>query len=113
MKELSDKEVMEIVDSAFDRFSGSEEEIAKAIGVFIIARKIGWKPTFLLHSTATIRKYEKILGITFRDVLPEVGPLARKSVAWKLSEKVSNFWKLVKGQSTEIQRTPDWGKLKK
>ena len=38
MKELSDKEVEELVDEAFDRYAGSWDEIVKAIGEFIIAR---------------------------------------------------------------------------
>jgi hypothetical protein len=53
-----------------------------------------------------LRKYEKILGISFRDELPEVGKMADKSVAWTAVQKVSNFWKAVKGEISGI-RTPE------
>lgn len=112
MKEMTDKEVVELIDKAIDRFAGNSDELASAIGVFMIARKIGWKPTYLLHSTKTMKKYEKYLGINLRETMQDVGPKARKSVAWKAAEGISNFWKLVKGETPNV-RTPDWTHLKK
>lgn len=50
-------------------------------------RQYGWKIFYLVHSKATIRKYEKILNIKVREACPELGPLADRSVAWKACQE--------------------------
>jgi hypothetical protein len=112
MKEMTDSELVALIDKAIDNYVGVSDELINAIGVLMLGRKIGWRPTFLMHSTKSIRKYEKHLGVDFREILPEVGPKAKKSIAWKIGEGVSNFWKLVKGETPNV-RTPNWTHLKK
>ena len=73
--------------------------------------RLGWRPLFLIHSPKSIKKYEGILDVAFRDVMLEVGPKAKDSIAWKLAQKVSNFWKLVKGETSNV-RTADWKTIK-
>ena len=80
-----------------------------AIGAYVVGLKIGWKPLLLVHDKKTLSKYEKILGINFRDELPEVGELANKSIAWNAAQRVSNYWKAVKGEIPGI-RSPDMTK---
>ncbi|MDY6994879.1 MAG: hypothetical protein SVR94_20015 [Pseudomonadota bacterium] len=107
---MNDKDLIQIIDSAIDNFSGNSNELAKAIGMLTIGRKFGWKVLYLIHSKNTIRKYEKILSVDLREVLPEVGPNAHKSLAWRAVQKVGNFWKAVKGEipgvrSAEIDKS--------
>ena len=111
MPELSGTEVVELLDKAIMKYHGSAEELENAIGAFMVGRKTGWRPLFLIHSPRSIRKYEAILGVDFREVMPEVGPKAKQSVAWKIAQSVSNFWKLVKGEIPNV-KTPDWKLLK-
>ena len=58
---------------------------------------LAWKVMYLVHDRKTLGKYEKLLGIDFRKELDEVGPWAEKSRAWAAVQKVSNFWKAVRG----------------
>lgn len=111
MSELNPTELVALIDNAISSFKGQTEELENAIGAFMFGRQVGWRPLFLLHSPKSIRKYEKILSVNFREVLPEVGPKANKLVAWNLAQKVSNFWKLVKGEIPDI-RTTDWKIIK-
>lgn len=103
----SDHDLVSVVDRAMEGFRGNSSELESAIGALFVGRRFGWKVLFLIHSKATIRKYEKILGVTFRDVLPETGPLSRKSVAWVTVEKIGGFWKVVKGEKPGV-KTPDF-----
>jgi hypothetical protein len=95
-----------IVDKAIERFRGTLPELENAIGALYAGRRMGWKVLVLIHEKRTLRKYEQILGIEFREVLPDVGELAHKSVAWKAVQKLGNFWKAVKGEIKGV-RTPD------
>ena len=106
MTDLSNKKLVEIIDSSIENFKGDLTELSKAIGLLAIGRKFGWKVMYLIHSKRTIRKYEKILGVSLRDVIVDVGPRADKSLAWSAAKKVSNFWKAVSGEIPGM-RSPD------
>lgn len=111
MSELTDSELVELIDKSIMKFHGNSEELENAIGALMVGRKIGWRPLFLIHSPKSIKKYETILGTEFRDVMPEVGPKAKHSVAWKIAQTVTNFWKLVKGEIPNV-KTSDWKMIK-
>jgi len=97
-RKLSAKELTEKADDAIINFKGHAGELEKAIGMMFLGRYIGWKPILLIHDKKTIRKYEKILGIDVREVMPDIGPKAEKSGAWRVTKGLSNFWQAVKGE---------------
>lgn len=111
MPELTDIDLVKLIDKSIMKFHGNSEELENAIGALMFGRMTGWRPLFLIHSQKSIKKYETILGIEFREVMPEVGPKAKDSIAWKLAQKVTNFWKLVKGEIPNV-KTSDWKMIK-
>lgn len=86
-----------IIDKAAENFRGQADELENAIGMMMIGRLFGWKVLVIVHNKRTIRKYEEILGIKVREIFPEEGPLAYKSLGYKIARTVSNFWKAVSG----------------
>ncbi len=97
---LTDKEAqqyIQIVNKASDNFIGNFDELEMAIGMLMIGRLVGWKVLVIIHNKRTIRKYEEILGINVREMFPEVGPLAAKSLGYKAAVALGNFWKVVSG----------------
>lgn len=111
MAELSNKELIELIDNAITKFHGNSQELENAIGALMVGRKTGWKVLFLIHSPRSIKKYEGILGISFREMMPDLGPKADDSIAWSIAKKLSNFWKVVKGEVPEV-KTADWKMIK-
>jgi hypothetical protein len=79
-------------------FKGNLKFLEGAIGSMYMCEQYGWKVFYLVHDKKTIKRYEEILGINFRDCMPEIGPHAEHSVAFQALKKVSNFWKAVKGE---------------
>ena len=102
---MTDKKLLEAINAAIKEFEGDCHELESAIGAALLGRRFGWKPLFLLHRPNTIKKYEKHLGIDFREIMPPVGDCAKKSVAWCAIQKVSNFWKAVKGEIPGVRST--------
>ncbi len=97
---LSDKDAqkyIEIINKASDKFIGNFDELENAVGMLMIGRLVGWKVLALIHNKRTIRKYEEILGIDVREMFPEEGPLAAKSIGYKAALAFGNFWKAVSG----------------
>lgn len=78
-------------------FSGSLEELEKAIGMLVLGYHFGWKVLLLVHSKRTIRKYEKILGIEIKEFFDAEGPSAKRSMGLDLAKKIGNFWQVVSG----------------
>lgn len=98
---LSEAEVLhlyEIERNALSRFEGSIEEYEAAVGMLHLGHHVGWKPLVLIHNKRTIRKYEEILGINIRDLFPEEGPSADRSMGYVIAKKLGNFWKAVSGE---------------
>lgn len=102
---MSTPDLAKIADDAICNFKGNANELEKAIGVLFVGQQYGWKVMLLVHDKKTISKYESILNVSFREIMPEVGPLADKSAAWKVAKTLSNYWAAVKGAIPGV-RTP-------
>lgn len=90
--------LQETEDNAIISFSGSLDELESALGMLRIGHHFGWKVLYLIHSKKTVRKYEEILGIKIREIFPETGASADRSIGLSLALKASNFWKVVSGE---------------
>lgn len=95
--------LVRIVNEAATRFQGQLDELEGAIGVLFVGHLYGRRVITLIHNKRTLRKYEKILELTFKDEFPEVGPLADKSLGYMAAEKLQAFWKAVAGE-VQIER---------
>lgn len=86
------------MDKAIRQTGLQLDELESALGMYMVGFHFGWKVLYVVHSKKTIRKYEEILGISVRDVFDEFGPDADRTNAYKISQAVSSFWKLVSGE---------------
>ena len=102
---MSEQQLVGVVDKAIKNFRGDSRKLSNAIGYLFIGRKVGWRPALLMYDRKSIREYEKILGVSSKDVMPELGPLENKSLAWRVAKKLSNFWKAVKGETPGYRST--------
>lgn len=100
---MKDKDYLTIIDEASVSFKGQLNDLEGAIGALLVGRHLGWKPLFLMHDRKKIKKYEEILGVEFREVLPETGEHAKKSIAWIAFQKFNNFWKAVNGHIPNVR----------
>lgn len=96
------QEALDKISKAIADFTGNAGELESAIGFYFVGHAFGWRVMHMVHSVATVRKYEKILGIVAKDEFPENTSHSDRSLAFEVLDKVSNFWKAVKGE-----RRPD------
>lgn len=90
-------ELVSVVNDAINRFSGSADDLEKALGMLMLGDYVGWKVLVLVHNKRTVRKYEEILGITVREFFVEEGPIALRSLGYSVAKDLGNFWKAVSG----------------
>ncbi|MEJ1296361.1 MAG: hypothetical protein RPU64_07810 [Candidatus Sedimenticola sp. (ex Thyasira tokunagai)] len=82
---------------AIANFKGQLDELESALGVLRIGHHFGWRLLYLIHNKRTIRKYENLLDIKFKEFFPEEGPSIERSLGYKVVKKIGNFWKAVSG----------------
>ena len=108
--DLSDAEAAIIVREALKQFRGGYDSLSGAIGFLFAGRHYGWRVMYLVHSRATIAKYERILGVKSREVFAESTEYSQNSLAYRLLSTATNFWKAVKGETHGVRST-EVGKL--
>ena len=89
-------------------FKGDLHDLESAIGMLRMGHDVGWKVLYIIHSKRTVRKYEQILAgdsggeVRIRDLFDAEGPSSYRSAGFQLVQKVSNFWKVIANESTEV-----------
>lgn len=94
---MNQDQLLRVVESAIARYRGDVQALEGAIGALHLGLKIGWKPLRLIHAHKTFVRYQEILRLDFHEVLPEIGPLADKSMGWQIAKKAHNFWDAARG----------------
>jgi hypothetical protein len=101
---MTNDEKLKRIQRVAINFKGDFAELESAIGMLILGDIVGWKVLYLIHSRSTIRNYERILGnINIREEFPAETKHSSKSVAYRLVQEISNFWKAVKGEIPGIR----------
>lgn len=100
---MTSEERTKLIEPAIKRFKGQFTDLERAIGVLMVGEYVGWRVLLLMHDRRTIAKYEKILGVKYRDVLPEKGPYSHRSLAFQIVEKIGGYWKAVRGEVKEAR----------
>lgn len=108
MRTFNAEQLIKDLDNVCRQYHGTAQQLESAIGALFVGRTIGWRAMYLMHSAGTIRKYEKILGLKFQEVLPPETEHSRRSIAYKvlqLADNIKNFWKAVNGVYPNIKST--------
>ncbi len=107
LPDLSDEEIATIEKSIKD-FRGISTTLESALGALIIGNKMGWRVLKMCHSPATLKKYEKILGISYEELCPERTELSKKNFGLVAADKLKSFWAVATGKKP-IKNKSDLG----
>lgn len=102
------EEQEQIILKNMREYSGIGTTMESALGSLIMGQYYGWRVLKILHNPATYRKYEKVLGVEFKDVCPEITEFGKKkSIGYAITEKLESFWAVVMGK----RKVEDKGKI--
>lgn len=85
-------------------YHGNGEVLEGAWGALLVATQMGWKVAFIMHNQGTIKKYEKITGVKFRELCEPTTPLSGKSWGYKIASNLSSIWKAIRGEESIPRR---------
>lgn len=97
MKRKTDEDLLKIIDNAWKDFEGDCGVFMSAAGALLFGRLVGWQGVRVCMSAATFRKYEKLLGTRFRDVLPERTKESRRIRGIVMADQIGKFWQALSG----------------
>jgi hypothetical protein len=100
---MNDRDFLAHLDGQIRDFAGDLTMLERAVGAAVVGRLFGWKVLLLVHDRKTIARYEEMLALDFRKEMPPEGPLAKKSLGWAAAQKVTSFWKAVKGAYPNVK----------
>ena len=107
---LTDKEwlaLKEPFEKSVRKFEGNSETLENAWGALLVGTQMGWRVSFIIHNQSTIKKYEEVTGVCFREVCQPETELSKRSVGYKVARKLSSIWKAIRGEES----IPDRGLL--
>ena len=88
----------EAIQKLSKEYVGDLGVLESAVGAVLIAQLYGWKVLRMCHGSNAYAKYERMLGIKFKDECPETTDLSRKSLGLRSAEAIGNFWLVVQGK---------------
>lgn len=72
--------------------------VESALGALVVGQHYGTRVLQLMHSPATLRKYEKLIGIKYSDYCEERTTLSTRVRGIRYWDKVGGFWAIVMGK---------------
>lgn len=85
------------VEKAIAEYKGYAPRVSHAIGALVLGQLYGWRAIVMIHSRSNIREFEAILGVTFRDVMPDRTELSDRILGVRIADELGKFWAVVKG----------------
>lgn len=93
---ITETEMLKKIDTVATEFKGSLDDLQAAVGMLAVGRLYGWRVTRLVSSKRHWSVACKLFG-DLKEILPERGVLAHKSVGLAIVDKAENYWDIVAG----------------
>ena len=92
------EEDLQVICEAWENTEDEQVEVMEsAIGALIMGRLAGYDVLRIVHSHRTLKKYEGLLGITFKDILLARTADSRRVNGIRYADKFKQFWKALAG----------------
>lgn len=93
---MTDEELIRRIEDVSTSFKGQLDDLQAAVGMVAVGRLYGWRVTRLISSKRHWSVACKLFG-DLKELLPERGVLAHKSVGLAIVDKAGTYWDIVAG----------------
>ena len=99
MKRISDEELMIKIDEVTTNFKGQLDDLTAVVGMVMVGRLYGWRVIRLVNSRRHWGLACKLFG-DLKELLPDRGVLAHKSVGLTIVDKLGDYWGIIGGEAS-------------
>lgn len=93
-----DPETATQVETACATYRGQSDMISSALGALMFGQLYGYRGVCMAHTRQAVRRYEALLGIKFREHMPERTELSERILGIRAADEIGKFWAVVKGE---------------
>lgn len=93
---MTDEELMAKIDQVSGEFKGQIDDLYMSIGMIMMGRLFGWRVLRLTSSRSQWARATKLFG-DLKELMPERGKYAHKSIGLAIADKLGSYWDVVKG----------------
>jgi hypothetical protein len=97
---MTNDELVAHIEHVIANYEGDAESLSGAIGALMIGRSYGWRVLRIVIAGSSYTKYQRILGLEFKSVLPAVTEMSKRSRGYVIVTRLKNFWDVVRGVAT-------------
>jgi len=101
MKILTDVEWIVKIDQVSTDFKGQIDDLTAVVGMVMVGRLYGWRVIRLVNSRRLWVLACRLFG-DLKNILPERGLLAHKSVGLALVDKAGDYWDFISGDTKAL-----------
>lgn len=94
---INDEELIKRIEDVSASFVGQLDDLQAAVGMLAVGRLYGWRVTRLISSRRHWTLACRLFG-DLKEILPERGILAHKSVGLAIVDKAGDYWDVVSGR---------------
>jgi len=91
---ITENEMNEKIEKVSTEFTGQLDDLQAAVGMLVVGRLYGWRVMRLVGSRRHWMLSCKLFG-DLKELLPERGVLAHKSVGLMVVDKAGDYWDYV------------------
>lgn len=93
---ISDKELFEKIDDVSGQFVGQLDDLYKVVGMIVMGRLFGWRVVRLVSTPLLWRSATRLFGDP-KELMPERGKYAYKSIGLRVVDEMGDYWNVIKG----------------
>lgn len=97
MQQMTNDQLLLYMDNFIETYKGDAGILFSVVGVVFVGKKYGWRVIRLFISQSTYAKYQKVLGLEFKEIMPAETQLSDRALAYKTIKQLKEFWSIVKG----------------
>lgn len=92
---MNDEELMQKIEEVTSGFQGDISHLYEAVGMIVVGRLFGWRVMRLVSARRAWPDAIKLFGDP-KQLMPERGKYAYKSVGLKIVDELGEYWDVIK-----------------
>lgn len=93
---MTDRELLKRIEDVVTSYQGPADELSDSIGMLVLGHFVGWRVVRLVLPRRTWPIATRLFG-DLKELLPERGRYAHKSLGLALVDRIGGYWDFIRG----------------
>jgi hypothetical protein len=89
-------ELAQAIEKVCSEYHGQLDDLYQSIGLLVAGQLFGWRVMRLVAQRSNWRIATELFG-DLKQLMPERGDLAHRSIGLQMADKLDDYWKVIQG----------------